>query len=53
MQRIFPDRPIIDLPEDHPLFHTVYDLTNKGQVPNGNALQRGVPYRTAAGLSFR
>ena len=45
MQRIFPDRPIIDLPENHPLFHTVYDLTNKGQVPNWNALQRGVPYR--------
>ncbi len=45
MQRIFPDRPIIDLPENHPLFHTVYDLTNKEQVPNWNALQRGVPYR--------
>jgi len=45
MNRIFPDRPIIDLPDDHPLFHTVYDLTAKGQVPNWNALRAGVPYR--------
>jgi len=45
MHRIFPDRPIIDLPDDHPLFHTVYDLNGKGQVPNWNALQAGVPYR--------
>jgi hypothetical protein len=45
MNRIFPGRPIIDLPDDHPLFHTVYDLTGKGQVPNWNALRAGVPYR--------
>jgi hypothetical protein len=45
LHRIFPDRPIIDLPDDHPLFHTVYDLDARSQVPNWNALQRGVPYR--------
>lgn len=45
MQRIFPDRPIIDLPDDHPLLHTVYDLTTHEMVPNWNALQAGVPYR--------
>ena len=45
MRRIFPDRPIIDLSDSHPLFHTVYDLTAREQVPNWNALQAGVPYR--------
>jgi len=45
MRRIFPDRPIVDLPNDHPLFHTVYDLNAQYQVPNWNALQGGVPYR--------
>lgn len=45
MKKVFPDRPIIDLPEDHPLFHTVYDLRPTAQVPNWNALQAGVPYR--------
>ncbi len=33
MQRIFPDRQIIDLPDDHPLLHTVYDLSTHVQVP--------------------
>ena len=45
IQRVFPDRPIVDLPADHPIFHTVYDLSPKSQVPNWNALQGGVPYR--------
>lgn len=41
MQRIFPDREIVDLPDDHPLFHSVYDLTEKRQVPNMNSLLGG------------
>jgi hypothetical protein len=46
MRRVFPDRPIVDLPPDHPVFHTVYDLDPRtSQVPNWNALQGGVPYR--------
>jgi hypothetical protein len=27
MTKVFPDRPIIDLPLDHPVFHIVYDTT--------------------------
>lgn len=45
MRRVFPDRQIVDLPDDHPLFHTVFDLDARRQVPNWNALQGGVPYR--------
>jgi hypothetical protein len=45
MRRVFPDRPIVDLPDDHPLFHTVFDLDTRLQVPNWNALRGGVPYR--------
>jgi hypothetical protein len=46
MKRVFPDRPIIDLPADHPIFHTVYDLSNKAQVGNMQSYNgRGVPYR--------
>jgi len=41
MRRVFPDREIVDLPSSHPLFHSVYDLTNPGQVPNWNSLRRG------------
>jgi uncharacterized protein DUF4159 len=34
MRRVFPDRQIVDLPDDHPLFHTVYDLDAKHMVPH-------------------
>lgn len=46
MRRVFPDRPIVDLPDDHPIFHTLYDLGKKHQIANWQALNsRGVPYR--------
>ncbi len=43
LKQIFPDRPIIDLTDDHPVFHTVYDLPGmtKVQIPNMNSLMRG------------
>jgi hypothetical protein len=41
MRRVFPDREIVDLPNDHPLFHAVYDIDPKGQVPNMNSLLGG------------
>jgi hypothetical protein len=47
LQRIFPDRPIIDLTDEHPVFHTVYDIPamTTVQIPNMNALySRGVGY---------
>ena len=34
MARVFPDRPIVDVPLDHPVFHTYYDVGEIVQVPN-------------------
>jgi len=45
MRRVFPDRPIIDIPDDHPVFHIVYDITEKHQIRNWQALGRGTGYR--------
>jgi hypothetical protein len=45
MNRVFPDRPIIDLPDDHPVFRVVYDITEKHQIANWQALRRGTGYR--------
>lgn len=45
IKRVFPDRPIVELPDDHPIFHIVFDLTDKPQVPNWQHLQRGPGYR--------
>lgn len=43
LSRLFPDRPVIDLTEDHPVFHIVYDIPDPTnvQIPNMYALPRG------------
>ena len=41
IRRVFPDRPIIDLPDTHPIFHSVYDLTERPQIPTWQHLPRG------------
>jgi len=41
MQRVFPDRPILELADDHPIFHSVYDLTERPQIPTWQHLPRG------------
>jgi len=33
MKKVFPDRPIVDLDNSDPIFHTVFDLTDRYQVP--------------------
>ena len=33
MRKVFPDRNIVDLPKDEAIFHTIYDLDDKYQVP--------------------
>ena len=45
LRRVFPDRPIVDLKDDHPIFHVVFDLPNMTsvQIPNMNSLMGGGP----------
>jgi Domain of unknown function (DUF4159) len=33
MKKVFPDRPIVDLPNSDPIFHTVFNLDDRYQVP--------------------
>lgn len=41
LQRVFPGRPVVDLPDDHPIFHMVFDLSDKKQIPTWQYLPRG------------
>ena len=34
IKRVFPDRELIDLPIEHPIFHIVFDIKEKPQVPS-------------------
>src|SRR5215471_17119769 len=33
MHRVFPDRPIVEIPDNDPIFHVLYDLVPRVQVP--------------------
>jgi hypothetical protein len=33
IRKVFPDRKWVDLPIEHPLYHCVFDIKSKGQVP--------------------
>lgn len=34
IKRVFPDREPLELPHEHPIFHCVYDLAEKPQIPS-------------------
>ncbi len=44
MTRVFPDRPVVDVPESDPIFHAVYNLDKSVQVPGIRPLLMGVTY---------
>ena len=45
MQLVFPERPIVEMESRDPIFHVVYDLDDRYQVPGQWALARGTTYR--------
>ncbi len=45
MHRVFPDRPIVELASADPVFHTIYDLDERWQVPGARYLASGVTYK--------
>lgn len=38
---VFPDRPIVEIPDSDPIFHTVYDLDERYQIPGAAHLRLG------------
>ncbi|HSR05967.1 MAG TPA: DUF4159 domain-containing protein, partial [Bryobacteraceae bacterium] len=45
MKVVFPDRQIVEIDNEDPVFHSVYDLDDRYQVPGQWALMRGTTYR--------
>ena len=41
LRRIFPNHPIVELPDDHPIFHIFFDLSERRQIPTWQYLPRG------------
>jgi len=44
MSRVFPDRKIEDIPDNDPIFHTLFDLQDRFQVPGAQFLETGITY---------
>jgi Domain of unknown function (DUF4159) len=44
LKRVFPDREPMELPLEHPIFHAVYDLKEKPQIPSIGVAIAGKPY---------
>ena len=44
MQRVFPDRPIVEIEANDPVLHVLYDLDQRIQVPGIQYLWSGVTY---------
>jgi len=53
IRRAFPERPIVDIPDDDPIFHTVYDVTDRYQVPGQAHLRVGYKYADGKGAHWR
>lgn len=49
MKRAFPGRLIEEIPDDDPIFHTVYDLTQRLQLPGAAHLREGGKNTRAGG----
>ncbi len=44
MSKVFPGRPIVDIPDNDPIFHTLYDLNHRVQVPGQQWMNTGRTY---------
>jgi hypothetical protein len=40
MRRVFPDRFVVEIPDDHEVFHVLYDLDHKVQIPGIGTFRR-------------
>ena len=44
MDKVFPNRPIVDIPEDDAAFHVLYDLDQRIQIPSRRVIYSGVTW---------
>ncbi|HEX4275535.1 MAG TPA: DUF4159 domain-containing protein [Bryobacteraceae bacterium] len=44
MNKVFPDHPIVDIKDSDPIFHILYDLDQRFQVPGAQYYETGLTY---------
>jgi len=53
MRRVLGNRPIVDLSTDEEIFHVLYDLDQRVQIPGRQAVARGVTWEHPLGVPAR
>ena len=53
MQRVFPDRQIVDIADNDQIFHTIWDMTDRFQVPGAQFLYSGRTWEGGDGVTPR
>ena len=53
IRKAFPDHAIQDIPDSDPIFHTVYDIGDKLQIPGEAHLRMGYKYADGKGAHWR
>ncbi|MEO5926478.1 MAG: DUF4159 domain-containing protein [Bryobacteraceae bacterium] len=51
MSQVYPEAKVEDLENDHPIFHTVYDLSERLQVPGYQIVERGSMWERNNGIT--
>lgn len=49
LRRVFPDRPIVEIPSDDEVFNVLYTLDQRVQIPGAQAIQYGVTWEHPQG----
>jgi len=53
LRRVFPDRAIVDLEDDDEIFHVLYDVDHRTQIPGIQAVAAGVTWEHPLGVPAR
>jgi hypothetical protein len=53
MKLVFPDRPIVEIPSDDPIFHVIYDLNDRFQVVGHDHMRDGCKNCDDGGVGSR
>lgn len=50
VRKVFPDKVIVDIPDEHEIFHVLYDLDDRQQIPGRNSVYNGVTWEHPLGI---
>ena len=49
LRRIYPDKQVVDIPNDDPIFHMISDLSDREQIPGAQYVRSGLTYERQDG----